>query len=236
MPPLVFTTLRAREGRPWLWPAHLERLREGAARFGAPPPPEDLLERVRDKTRGIGDARGRVGLGPPDPLVEARPYVEPLGPWTLSPVEAPWSPGEDTMRWKTTARDGYDRARAAAGGADDALLTGPGGAFLETTVANVFFVMQDGGLRTPPESQQILPGVARAAVLREAAALGIPAREAACGLREAAAARECFVSNALLLAWPVASIEGVARYREGPVARRLRERLLRTALPPRIIR
>jgi branched-subunit amino acid aminotransferase/4-amino-4-deoxychorismate lyase len=65
--------------------------------------------------------------------------------------------------------------------------------------------------------------VTRAAVLELAAALGVPAREAACTLAELRAADELFVTNTTADVMPVVALDGrpVGDGRPGPVTRAL---------------
>jgi len=219
----LFTTLRVTDGRIRFWSEHVERLRPGAPDLD----PDALLASVVAAVRAIGDARVRITVRPPEPpLVEAQPYTAPRDPWRLRPV--PVSHAGDAPLQKTTDRARYDRARAAAEQADDALLISPEGRILETTVANVFFLMPGGEVVTPP-ARGILPGIVRARLLPVAV-------ERALGLKEAVEAPACVVTNALLIAHPVVSIEGVRSYESDALARDLRETVTRMAPDLRIIR
>jgi para-aminobenzoate synthetase/4-amino-4-deoxychorismate lyase len=69
---------------------------------------------------------------------------------------------------KTTHRAAYDRARAMAAECDDVILWNPMREITESCIANV--VVDIGGeLVTPPVACGLLPGVARARMLREGA-------------------------------------------------------------------
>lgn len=230
----LFTTLRVRDGRAAFWSDHVARLREGATALGLAPVPDDLAARVAAAVGSLPDARVRVTLAPAGPpRVEARAYAAPVAPWTLRPV--PVSLFADGPLLKTTARSRYDEARAAAAEADDALLVDASGSWLECTVANVFLRMPDGRLLTPPASLPLLPGIARGQVLAAAAEAGLAAEEAVFGRMAARAAVECIVTNALFLAHPVAAVEGVARYEDAGLARRLMDVLRRRDPEIRII-
>jgi branched-subunit amino acid aminotransferase/4-amino-4-deoxychorismate lyase len=221
--PGLFTTLRCRDGALWFWPAHVARLRAGAAELGLCLPAEDVLRGAVASALGdLADARVRITLHPGRaPSIEAAAYAAPTLPWRLRPVAA--APSRDQVRLKTTARGVYDAARRVAHDRDDALLVGPDGSYLEATVANFFLVDRKGRLRTPPDTAPLLPGIARARVLAAAARLGLDAAESPLRRPDAAGARECFVTNALFVAHPVVEIEGVAGYASGEWARRLRE-------------
>jgi branched-subunit amino acid aminotransferase/4-amino-4-deoxychorismate lyase len=219
--PGLFTTLRFRAGALWFWPAHLERLRTGAAELGLRLPAEDgLRDAIVAAAGGLPDARVRVTLHPDrDPSIEAAAYAAPAAPWRLRPVAA--APCRDQVRLKTTARGVYDAA--------------PDGSYLETTVANLFLVDRKGRLRTPPATAPLLAGIARDHVLAAARSLGIDAAEGPLRRLDAAQARECFVANALFVAHPVVDIEGVTGYASGEWANRLREAVVQRATESRII-
>jgi branched-subunit amino acid aminotransferase/4-amino-4-deoxychorismate lyase len=234
--PGIFTTLRVRDGVVCFWRDHVARLRAGAEALDLAMPPEAALrEEVAAAVDTLADARVRITLRPVgDPAVAARAYAAPRRPWRLRPVAV--DPDRDQVRLKTTARQLYERARREAGDADEALLTAPDGAFLECTIANIFWLDRDGRLRTPPPTLPLLAGIARGRMLEAARGAGLEVVEVPVRAAEAAAARECFATNALFVAHPVAGIETVARYGGFTVARRLREAVIQAAPKTRIIR
>ncbi|MCK6459177.1 MAG: aminotransferase class IV [Planctomycetes bacterium] len=218
----IFTTLRAAGGEILFWPDHVARLRDGGPLDG-----DALLEGIAAAVRGIADARVRVTMRPPEPpLIEAREYAPPETPWRLRPVAVSLA-GDAPLR-KTTDRARYDAARKAAGEADDALLVGPSGEVLETTIANVLFLMPGGDLVTP-RAAGILPGIARGRVLGRV-------RETPLSLPQVADAVACVLTNALFVAHPVAAIEGIAGFESAKLARDLREDVARRGSGLRIIR
>ncbi|MHC4959775.1 MAG: aminotransferase class IV [Planctomycetota bacterium] len=212
----VFTTIRVVNGRPWFGDAHARRL-------GVDP---RLLDRVGEAAGDLADSRVRVtrveGSGPLpwQALIEARAYVPPQEPWRLAPVRVDAPP--EAVRRKTTDRGYYDAARARAGAADEALLHLGDGTLLECTIANILFVA-DGRLVTPDATLPLLAGIARGLLLDAARALGLAVEEGRPTLEDLRTADECMVSNALLIAHPVAEIAGLARFRVGETARRLRD-------------
>jgi len=162
MRPLPFTTLRIEGGEPWFWDDHVERLQETAAVLALPAPTPNVLFAALPRAVG-GSLRVRLTLQPDGSVkTDAEPFVEAESPWTLKPVTV--APDRDVVRFKTTARDLYLAAREDAGTADDALLVHEEGHLLETTVANVFFLV-DGAIVTPPASRALLPGIARRRIL-----------------------------------------------------------------------
>ncbi len=93
---------------------------------------------------------------------------------------------------KTTRRDTYNRARAAAGpGVDDVVLWNRQGEVTETTTCNIVVESADG-LITPPLSSGLLPGTMRAALLDDGRL-----REAPVSIAMLRRAGWCWVVNSL---------------------------------------
>jgi para-aminobenzoate synthetase/4-amino-4-deoxychorismate lyase len=233
--PGLFTTLRVDGGRARYWTRHVARLVAGAERFGLEPPAEDALaEAVAAAAAGAACARVRVLLPQGGGhVVTASSWSPPQGPWTLAPVVV--GPADERARWKTADRARYDGARARRGGADEALLVDAEGRWLECAAANVFLVLEDGGVLTPPAALPLLPGVVRAMVLEGASALGLTVSEGPVTAEIASRARGAFVTNALLGVHPVAAIEGVGRFPDTETAALLRDAVARPRPEDRIL-
>lgn len=230
----IFTTLRILGGAPLFLEDHLERLERSAPAFRLECPGRaTLVGEIVRAAAGMVEARVRITLlEGPRRYVEADPYEPPAGPLRLRPVPTPVAGA--AARLKTVARAGYRLARLLAGGADDALLVDEAGALLETTAANVF--LADGRtLLTPDLGAPILPGIARARLLRLARELGFRVEERRIPLAGAAGCPECFVTNALLPLRSVAEIEGLPPFPSRTAAGALREALVRAGRGPRII-
>ena len=100
------------------------------------------------------------------------------------------------------------------------------GQVLECTVANVF-ALRGKELMTPPAGLPLLPGIARRRLLELAPDVGLEPVEAALQVSDLVDADACFVTNAVLLAHPVAEIAGKACFGAHERIGRLREALLR---------
>ncbi|MFH1022979.1 MAG: aminotransferase class IV [Planctomycetota bacterium] len=139
---------------------------------------------------------------------------------------APWrrSMDDPMARHKTINYLGNLLARreAVRRGCWDALFLTPKGRVAEGAVSNVFSVIQ-GRVVTPPLSENILPGITRAWVLRRCRFLGIPCVEKPLELRKFRAAGEVFATNALVGILPVVALDGgcIGGGRPGEVTRRL---------------
>jgi branched-chain amino acid aminotransferase len=237
----LFETVRFERGHPFAWDRHLERLVLSAAELGfpVPPSPSVLLEAcaavleadaLSDAAVRITVTRGVPGGRPTrtGAWVEAEPLV--ARQWRASKgrgmsaviSQTAFDPGP-LGRHKTTSRLAYALAReeARAARADEALLVSKTGFLLEGAVTNVFVVI-GGEVRTPPLEFGILPGIARATVLRLCASLRIPATEAPVTLTDLHAADEVFLTNVIQGVVPLAHVHG-RTVRGGAVGMALRD-------------
>ena len=142
------------------------------------------------------------------------------------------------IRWKrrdikTTGLLAQSLAKqtAADAGADDAWMVEEG-FVTEGSSNNAFIVDADGKIITRQLGNEILPGITRSAVLSLVESDNIEFEERSFTIAEAQAAREAFVTSATTFVWPVVVIDGVSigDGKPGPVASRLREVYVQTAL------
>jgi len=133
------------------------------------------------------------------------------------------------MRWrrvdlKTTGLLANVMAKqdARVAGAFEAWLVGPDDVVREGSSTNAWIV-KDKTLITHPLSESILPGIARAALLRLAVGDGIAIAERPFTLAEALAADEALLTSTTAPLLPVVTIDGrpVGTARPGPIAARL---------------
>jgi D-alanine transaminase len=91
--------------------------------------------------------------------------------------------------------------------------------------SSTFIVTKDNVLVTRPNSQALLPGCTRKAILALAAEKGVRLEERPFTVAEALAAAEAFFTSASSFVMPVASIDGqpIGSGAPGPVTKRLRE-------------
>lgn len=118
------------------------------------------------------------------------------------------------MRWrrvdlKTTGLLGNVLAKqdARAAGAFEAWMIGPDGTVREGSSTNAWMV-KAGTLVTHPLSESILPGIARATLLRLAAEAGIPVEERRFSLDELFAADEALLTSTTAPLLPVVRVDG----------------------------
>ncbi len=218
----LFETLRCREGEPLHLDAHLARLAEGAAVLGIalPLPPAGLAGAMRATlaanglstaalrltlTRGPGP-RGLLPPAAPNPtlLITAAPLPPPLPPARL--ITATVTRRNQCSPLSRIKSLNYldnilARMEAQRAGADDALLLNTLGLVAETSVANLFALV-NGALLTPPLADGALPGVMRGRVIMTGGAA-----ERSLMPADLAGASEIFLTNSLGIR-PVGALDG----------------------------
>jgi branched-chain amino acid aminotransferase len=119
------------------------------------------------------------------------------------------------------------KAEARDRGVAEAIMLDSYGRVSEGSGQNLF-VVQDGVLTTPPLTAAILGGITRDSVLRIAADLGIPTREADMQREQLYVADEAFFTGTAAELTPVRSVDGrpVGEGRPGPLTRAIQERFL----------
>jgi branched-chain amino acid aminotransferase len=218
----VFETLAAADFRPLRLDRHLARLREGAAVLRIPVPVEDavLAAGLAALLEANGIASGSLrltlarGPGPRGLALPAEPNPTLLA--TAAPA-APAPPPARAIIATRTRRNEFSplarikslntldniiaRTEAAERGADEAILLNTAGQVAESSIANLFVVL-DGRLVTPPVSAGALPGIRRAEIL---AAGG--AEERVVGPEDLLRAEEAFLTSSLSLR-PLIAVDG----------------------------
>jgi branched-chain amino acid aminotransferase len=231
----VFEALRTYAGRPFALGRHLARLQDSAARvfIELPVSLEQLGREVESAivgagnaesyirltvTRGVGDA---LGLDPGLSRHALRVViVTPL----KSPPPETYRDGVGAITHRTERVTDHSAAAGAKVGnyltavlanrqarlanAAEALIVDGRGCIIEGATSNVFAVLPDGTLLTPPESDGILLGITRQAVLAVAAELHVPIKLASLPLETAKSAAEVFFSSSIRELVPVVSIDG----------------------------
>ncbi|MCD7716893.1 MAG: aminotransferase class IV [Lachnospiraceae bacterium] len=97
--------------------------------------------------------------------------------------------------------------RAKEAGCQESVFYRPGGRVTECAHSNVH-IIQDGMLRTAPTDNLILPGIARAHLIRACKQLGIPVNETAFTLDELYSAEEVLVTSSSNLCLHANEIDG----------------------------
>jgi aminodeoxychorismate lyase len=196
----LFETMRIRNGKPFRWPQHMDRLRQGAEFLKVKIPFADealrefsaelvtrnqMLEALLRLTlsRGVG-VRGYSPKGAQQPtlVMSLHPVSANDAPvqWKLVTSSFRLPANEPLAQFKTCNKLAQilARAQADAVGADEALLLNTDGHVVEGASSNLFWVESET-VCTPPLTAGILAGVTRSVVMEICDKLGIPTRESA---------------------------------------------------------
>lgn len=114
------------------------------------------------------------------------------------------------------------KIEAVDAGVGEAIMLNQAELVAECTGDNIFIV-EAGGVVTPPLSAGILPGITRAVVLRLARKLGLPTAEEDVSVKRLLGAGECFLTGTAAEVISVTKIDGqaVGNGTAGPVTRKL---------------
>ena len=97
---------------------------------------------------------------------------------------------------------------AAANGAYEAWFVDDAGLVTEGTSTNAWIVTSDDTLVTRQLDQAILPGITRAALLSVAEDMSLEVKEQAFSIKDAATAKEAFLTSSTNFVMPVINIDG----------------------------
>ena len=228
----VFETIRVVGGVPVELEAHVRRCLGACVSLGFETRRTDLLSRIADALRRsssmtVGVLRvvvASVEVGRPIGQVVA--WLAPISPSmaarrrglevrTLAATCTPWS------GLKVTSAVGHRWAQRRTH-PHEPLYVDETGHVLEGATWNVFALF-DGTLVTPPCDGRILPGTARARLLRCAEALGCTPVERPLTLAALAEAKGVFATNALLPIAPIVRLDGLRLALDEDWAARARE-------------
>jgi para-aminobenzoate synthetase / 4-amino-4-deoxychorismate lyase len=165
----LFETMRLEAGRLQRRDGHVARMLASAELFGWPADAGRLGAALDAsnaqhpqgtwRTRVVLDRHGAIS-------VEAKPFAPDTRRWRVTLAATPVDTRSPLLFNKTTCRDLYRDAHAAAPTFDDVLLWNARGELTEACVANVVVAL-DGRRVTPPITCGLLPGVFRAQLLAE---------------------------------------------------------------------
>jgi len=230
----VFTSLHVTDGQTRGLADHRERLASSVRDLYQKDVPASLNAALAACLASGPTGRLRITVRPIGGPLQATVEVIPLPPApasaaiTLRPVIV--SGGIGGHKWRDRRLLAELTARAGLAAGAHLLITDETGELLETDRANVFAVI-DGVLLTPPADGRLLPGTARAAVMRAARARAIKVGQKPLTLDQLTAATEVFVTNAVAGVLPVTAIDGCpVTWGPGPVTAALAAAL--AARPP----
>jgi 4-amino-4-deoxychorismate lyase len=239
----VFRTLVLRQGRARQWARHYRKLAHDCAALAIACPPEALLAgEVAQLARHSPDAvvkiivtrgSGARGYAPPQPSTLTRIVMDsPVPGYPEEFVRAGVAVHVCQMRLSSQPRlagvkhlNRLENVLARAEWNDPAV---PEGILLDAeehvvggTMTNLFIV-EDGGLVTPPLLLCGVAGVTRERIMQGAGRLGMACREEPVTLPRLLGAQEALLVNSVIGAWQVKSCAGRG-WEPGDRTRRVRE-------------
>jgi branched-chain amino acid aminotransferase len=246
----VYETLRAYEGRIFLWERHMARLRHSCELIGLDLPIRDevwipiiaeLLVRNGLQDAGlrltVSRGEGELGIDPrlcPNPtiVVMAKPVVtftdqqrEQGKVLHLSSVrrnsELAQPPQIKALSFLNNILAKQEAVRV---GADDALMLNMDGYLSECSTSNIFFV-KNQQLYTPAVDCGILKGITRDVVIEFADMLEVCVEEGRYTMEQLLQADECFITNTGIEIMPVSRIGDcqIGQGKRGPLTGELRK-------------
>lgn len=231
----LFETLRVHRGAVPLWPRHLARLRDGAARLGiAVPEPAFVEARIAELVAGIDAGvlkllltRGEDGRGYAPPVGAPPTWMLALHPLPVTPAALRLHPCETRLAIQPALagikhcnrlEQVLARAEVERAGCDEGLVCDTDGRPVCATAANLLAF--DGyRWRTPSLARCGVAGVLRGWLL-EQGLLG----EVVLSMEEVASAEALALCNAVRGILPVAML-GARRWRAHPATTELQARL-----------
>lgn len=198
----LFEAIRIRNGKPFRWIQHLDRLQAGAdlLKLRIPLSSDVLLQYAQELSaknqmpeailrlcisRGIGE-RGYSPKGADKPFLAMALYPVPAIDLNNPPrrkvivakITVPANHPLTAIKSTNKLAQVLARAEADAFGADEALLVNTNGELAEGTSCNVFWI-QGNTIYTPPIASGALIGITRNLVLEICSKLSVPAKEVA---------------------------------------------------------
>jgi D-alanine transaminase len=240
----VYEVIVSYNGRLFLLEEHLRRLRRSLdlvrMDYVLVPPLADQINRVfaaaaipRAKvyvqvTRGNAPRNHAFPAPRPTPnvIITVRPFtaIDPAffadGVACITRPDLRW--GRVDIKTVNLLPNCLAKQDAAERGCYEAIFVSDTGEVREATAANVF-VVRGGTIRTHPETERILPGITRTAVVDLIRKAGLPLVEEAPSVEDLFAAEEVFLSGTTTEVMPVVRLDDrpVADAKPGPIARRL---------------
>lgn len=225
----LFETMRVRNGKPFRWDQHLERLQRGAEflKIKLPYPPGALRRFVDELiaknempgallrltlSRGVG-VRGYSPKGADSPTLVMSLHAAPADGvpprWKLITSSHHLPANEPLAQFKTCNKlpQILARAEADAAGANEALLLNTDGFVVEGASSNLFWV-QGETICTPPLAAGVLEGVTRAVVVEICHTLALKVSEKNITAEELKRADGIFVSLSSFGVVEASSLDG----------------------------
>ena len=247
----VYETLRTYDGKPFLFDAHMRRLRRsgGMIHLEVPGTDAEMMDRIVETmaaepglkeayirilvTRGVGELTYNLAATPtPSIIIIVKPFPEPPAAHFTEGISLALvsvrrnHPSALNPRIKSNnlLNNALAMQEALRQGAEEALMLNQQDEIAECSQSN-FFLVKDGRALTPPLSAGLLPGITREFVFEVAKDAGVPAEERTLTTADLWAADEAFITGTTREITPVVKVDGrpFGDARPGPITKKLLE-------------
>jgi 4-amino-4-deoxychorismate lyase len=237
----LFETFRWKSKIPAYYERHIERMREGARLLGLPFPKEDEIRNDIEKTlgdSGISDAYVKIGLlsrGSPvfdkrpsggSLLIVVRPYQPPKESLNARVSSYRRNSNSPILRIKSLnyLENILAKREALASGYDEAIFLNERDELAEGTVTNIFFI-KGKVVYTPSIGCGLLAGIVRGVVFESSYEFGFELRAGRHRLEELKDSEGVFLTNSLIGAVGLSSIDEINLPCDCGVFYKLKERV-----------
>ena len=232
----VYETLRTYGGKPFLFDAHMKRLRRSAGMISltVPGTDDEMMEKIRATvaaekdiaeayiriliTRGVGELTYNLAATPvPSTIIIVKPFPEPpashftegIGLALVSVRRNHPSALNPRIKSNNLLNNALAMQEALRQGAEEALMLNQQDEVAECSQSN-FFVVKDGKVMTPPLTAGLLPGITREFVFEVGKAAGVSVEEKTMHTADLWDADEAFITGTTREITPVVKVDGHA--------------------------
>ena len=247
----VYETLRTYGGEPFLFDAHMRRLRRSAGMIAleVPGTDDEMMARIRATvaaepgiveayiriliTRGVGELTYNLAATPvPSTVIIVKPFPEPPAAHFTDGIALAMvsvrrnHPSALNPRIKSNnlLNNALAMQEALRQGAEEALMLNQQDELAECSQSN-FFIVKDGRVVTPPVSAGLLPGITREFVFEVGRDAGVSVEEHTLSTADLWAADEAFITGTTREITPVVRVDGrpFGDGKPGPITLKLLE-------------
>ncbi len=230
----VYETLRTYDGKPFLFDAHMKRLRRSAGMISLDVPGTDagMMDNIRATvaaetgiveayiriliTRGVGELTYNLAATPmPSTIIIVKPFPEPpsahftdgIALAIVSVRRNHPSALNPRIKSNNLLNNALAMQEALRQGAEEALMLNQQDEIAECSQSN-FFVVKDGKVSTPPLTAGLLPGITREFVFEVGKDAGVPVEEHTLRAADLWDADEAFITGTTREITPVVKVDG----------------------------
>ena len=247
----VYETLRTYAGVPFLYDAHMKRLRRSAGmiHLDVPGTDDEMMAKIRETmaaeeglkeayiriliTRGVGELTYNLAATPvPSTIIIVKPFPEPPAAHFTDGIAVALvsvrrnHPSALNPRIKSNnlLNNALAMQEALRQGAEEALMLNQQDELAECSQSN-FFIVKDGRVATPPINAGLLPGITREFVFEVGRDAGVSVEEKTLSTADLWDADEAFITGTTREITPVVKVDGrpYGDGKPGPVTLKLLE-------------